>query len=82
MLTPSILVTTENENVLCLENVHIATYLDSIEVSSPADYLTIFDVAFPNELNKTLSFLAGHVCELMPFKVSSSLQKVINVLYN
>jgi hypothetical protein len=92
-LTPSIVVTAENvHSLFSLESIHIATYLDKSPVTSPADYLTAvstvlsmfwtFDVAFPKELEKTLSFLAGHVCGLVPFKVTPAILKVINYIYD
>ena len=84
--------TEDEQHILCHENVEIVTYLDKIEVTRPTDYLAavttllgmywVFDVAFPTELNETLTFLAGHVCEILPFKVSSPLQKVINFSYS
>jgi hypothetical protein len=40
-------------------------------------YLTV-DIAFPKELDKTLSCSAGHV----PFKVTSAILKVINYIYD
>jgi len=74
-----------------LEHLTLNTYLDKQPVTAPIDYLTaittmlsmywVFDVAFPKPIYKTLSFLAGHVCKIMPFKVTPALLKVVNFIY-
>ena len=75
-----------------LDQAEIATLLDRKHVSHPADFLTavasavsfywVFDVAFPKQLKRTVEFLAGHVCRLMPFKAAAAVQKVINHIYD
>ena len=73
MLTPSVEVQVESvDELFSLDEVSIVTMLDKKRVSHPADFLTavsssvcfywMFDVAFSKHLNKTLSFLAGHIC--------------------
>jgi hypothetical protein len=77
-----------------LDSVEIKAILDKkTMVTKPADYLNtvtiivamfwVFDVQFPPELKRTLTFLAGrHVCQLMPVKPSPIIQKVIDVMYS
>lgn len=75
-----------------LDIAKITTFLDKQQVTSPPDYLSavsslvalywVLDVEFPKQLSKTLGFLAGHVCDLMPFKSSSLSQQVCNALYS
>ena len=93
VLTPSIQVQVEPVNELFnLDQVDIVTTLDKKRVTHPADFMTavasivafywVFDVAFPKQLKKTISFLAGHVCRLMPFKAVAAVQKVLNCVYS
>jgi len=82
----------DNEDFMNLELLALNTYLDKTPVTAPIDYLLaittmlsmywILDVAFPMPINKTLSFLAGHVCKFMPFKVTPGLLKVVNFIYS
>lgn len=92
VLTPSLEVEVEEiSDLFNLDEVEIFTALDKKRVTHPGDFLTavsslvcfywVFDVAFPKQLKKTLSFLAGHVCRLMPFKAVPAVQKVLNYLY-
>jgi len=92
-LTPSVEVQVESvDNLFDLDKVDIHTMLDKKHVTHRADYLTavsslicfywVFDVAFPDRLKKTISFLAGHVCRLMPFKAVPAMQKVLNHIYD
>jgi len=67
-------------NLFDLDEVDIHTTLDKKRVTHPADYLTavsslisfywVFDVAFPDRLKKTISFLTGNVCKPVPSHVS------------
>jgi len=93
VLTPSMEVQVEAVSELFnLDEVSIHTTLDKQHVTNPADFLTavasvicfywVFDVAFPKQLSKTIGFLAGHICRLMPFKVVPSVQKVLNHIYD
>ena len=42
----------------------------------------VLDVEFPKELNKTLSLLSGHGCDLLPFEAANSTSRqVINAIY-
>jgi len=93
ILTPSMDIQVESvDNLFDLDEVDIHTTLDKKRVTHPADYLTavsslisfywVFDVAFPDRLKKTIAFLAGHVCRLMPFKAVPAMQKVLNHIYD
>jgi len=62
---------------------------DKQHVTHPADYLTavasiywLFDVAFHKQPHKTITFLARHLCFLMPFKTITSVQKVLSHSYD
>ena len=92
VLTPSVQVEVDTvDQLFDLDSVNISTMLDKQHVTHPADYLTavasivcfywVFDVAFPKQLHKTITFLAGHVCRLIPFKTVTALQKVLNHIY-
>ena len=93
MLTPSLEVEVAAvAELFNLDEVSIHTTLDKKRVTHPADFLTavasvvcfywVFDVAFPKQLSKTIGFLAGHVCRLMPFRVVPSVQKTLNHIYD
>lgn len=93
MLTPSLEVQVDSLNdIFNLDEVEIYSVLDKKRVTHPADFLSaiasvicfywVFDVAFPKQLSKTIAFLAGHVCRLMPFKAVPALQKVLNHIYD
>jgi hypothetical protein len=84
--------TNGNENALFdFAQVQLSTVLDKKEVSKPRDYLTaiatlvsvhwVFNVEFARSNSKTLQFLGGHVCKLMPFKVTPAMLKVTNFIY-
>ena len=75
ILTPSMEVKVESvDNLFDLDEVDIHTTLDKKHVTHRADYQTavsslicfywVFEVAFPDWLKKTISFLAGHVCKM------------------
>jgi hypothetical protein len=92
VVTPSMVVKCQSPELLFdLESVDIQTVLDKERITRPSDYITamatvlamywVFDVEYPKELRRTLSFLAGHVCQLEPFKATPLTQKTINVLY-
>jgi len=93
VLTPTIRVQVDSvDELFNLEQVEIVTLLDKKQVTHPADFLTavastvsfywVFDVAFPKQLKRTVDFLAGHACRLMPFKAAAAVQKVINHIYD
>ena len=93
MLTPSLEIKVNSvDQLFNLDDVEIFTCLDKNHVTQPGDFLTavasilcfywVFDVAFPKQLSKTIAFLAGHVCRLMPFKAPPALQKVLNHIYD
>lgn len=93
VLTPSLDVQVDDiDDLFNLDKVEIFTTLDGKQVTHPADFLTavssiisfywVFDVAFPKQLNKTISFLAGHICRLVPFKTVAAMQKVLNHIYS
>jgi hypothetical protein len=75
-----------------LDLAKIETFLDHQQVTSPPDYLSavssllalywVLDVEFPKQLNRTLSFLAGHVCDLIPYKPTTVAQQVLNAVYS
>ena len=83
VLSPSVQVEVQTvDHLFDVEKVNIATMLDKQHVTHPADYLTAvasiywqFNVAFHKQLHKTITFLAGHVCRLMPFKTIYSSAK-------
>ena len=92
VFTPSLEIRLDDVNQLFnLDDVEIFTSLDKKHVTHPADFLTavasilafywVFDVAFPKQLAKTISFLAGHICRLIPFKPLPAVQKVLNHIY-
>jgi hypothetical protein len=82
----------ENEDIFRLDYVKLATFLDKKPVTAPTDYLAaittllsmywVFDVEFPKCLKKTITFLAGHVCQLVRFKVTPPLLKVTNFVHS
>lgn len=93
MLTPSLEVQVESvDQLFNLDEVNLSSTLDKKRVTHPADFLTavasmicfywVFDVAFPKQLTRTISFLGGHVCRLMPFKAVAAVQKVLNHIYS
>ena len=81
----------DESQIFNLDVVKLSTILDWQPVTSPSDYVTamttlvamywVFDVAFPKEVSRTLNFLAGHVCKLMPFALTGIMRKVTNQLY-
>jgi len=92
VLTPSLEIRVSAvDQLFNLDDVEISTSLDKRHVTHPADFLTavasvvsfywVFDVAFPKQLTRTIAFVAGHVCRLMPFKAQPALQKVLNHIY-
>ena len=94
MLTPILTINfgeKDDEDFFGLDHLTLRTFLDLKPISTPSDYMTaittllsmywVFDVAFPKALNKTLTFLSGHVCKLISFKVSPPLLKVTNFIY-
>jgi len=80
------------DDLFNLDDVDIFTCLDKKHVTHPEDFLTavasivsfywVFDVAFPKQLSKTIAFLAGQICRLVPFKAVPSVQKVLNHVYD
>lgn len=80
----------DESQIFNFDVVKLSTILDRQPVTFPADYVTavttlvamywVFDVAFP-EVSRTLNFLAGHVCKLMPFALTAIMRKVTNQLY-
>ena len=84
--------TTEDESALFdFGGIQLSTFLDKQEVSKPRDYLTVissllsmhwvFNVQFARNNSNTLTFLAGLVCKLMPFKVTPAMLKITNFIY-
>jgi len=91
-LTPTVHIRcAADEHMLSLDDIQLSVYLDKQQVTCPTDYMTAittvvamywaFDVKCAKGLQKTLSFLAGHVCKLEPFKPTPAMQKVLNVIY-
>jgi len=92
LLTPVIMVEVSNiDGIFAPSDTVISTQLDNTKVAHCDDLCQatiavlalywVFDIAFPNELKKTLPFLAGHVCGLVPYKPTAASQKVLNRLY-
>jgi len=93
VLTPAIEIQVSSiDQLFNLDDVEICTSLDKKPVTHPGDFLTavasilcfywVFDVAFLKQLNRTVSFLGGHICRLMPFKALPAVQKVLNHIYD
>jgi len=90
VLTPTIEIQVSSvDQLFNLDDVEICTSLDKKKhVTHPGDFLTavvsilcfywVFDVAFPKQLNRTVSFLGCNICHLMPFKALPAVQKVLN----
>jgi hypothetical protein len=92
VVTPSMQVRSENtERLFDLDSIEIKTFLDKATMTSPQDYITAMasvvamywalDIEYPKELKRTLSFVAGQICQLESFKATPLLQKCVNVLY-
>jgi len=51
-------------------------------VALAACFYWLFDVAFPKQLLKTIAFLAGQICRLMPLEAVPAVQKILNHIYD
>jgi hypothetical protein len=88
-LTPMMEISTDDvDELFALGRTTIVTKVDNTDVAACEDISEavmasvalywVFNVAFPKELKKTLSFIAGHICHLDPYKPSSCVQKILN----
>lgn len=92
-MTPLLHINTNRDDSALFDfaRLELTTFLDKKDVSKPRDYLTaisslvsmhwVFNVEFARGTSKTLNFLGGHVCKLMPFKVTPAMLKVTNAIY-
>ena len=93
VFTPLLQINTNGDDTALFDfaRIELTTFLDKKEVSKPGDYLTaistlvsmhwVFNIEFARSTSNTLKFLGGHVCKLMPFRVTPAMLKIINAIY-